>query len=157
MFDVINNDDLLSFIFISFIDPMSCFAVLLVNKRFNNLYRKRVPGSIRSSIQQHCSRVELCDWAVRSGMPQNYACSRAAMGGHLNVLQWLRSQNPPCVWDECACSGAAMGGHLGVLQWLRSQDPPCPRNRWACSRAVMGGHLDVLQWLRSQDPPCPWD
>jgi hypothetical protein len=47
MIDVINNDDLLSFMFINFIDPMSCFAVLLVNKRFNELYRRRVPGSVR--------------------------------------------------------------------------------------------------------------
>ena len=79
------------------------------------------------------------------------------MGGHLNVLQWLRSQDPPCPWDKYACSGAAERGHLNVLQWLRSQSPPCVWDEDACSGAAKGGHLNVLQWLRSQDPPCPWD
>jgi len=42
----------------------------------------------------------------------------------LDVLQWLRSQEPPCPWDKRTCYAAAMYGHLDVLQWLRTQDPP---------------------------------
>ena len=86
-----------------------------------------------------------------------YACSGAAMGGHLKALKFLRGLDPPCPWDERTCSGAARGGHLDVLKWLRDQDPPCPWNWGACSHAAQGGHLDVLKWARSQDPPCPWD
>ena len=114
-----------------------------------------------------------------------YACSGAAMGGHLKALKFLRGLDPPCPWDERTCSGAARGGHLDVLKWLRDQDPPCPWDgrlmKWAvkgghlealkflrgldppcpwaegtCAYAVQGGHLEILKWARSQDPPCPW-
>jgi hypothetical protein len=44
-----------------------------------------------------------------------------------------------------------------VLQWARSQDPPCPWESDACNNAATKGHLHVLQWLRNQNPPCPWD
>lgn len=46
-----------------------------------------------------------------------------ARGGHLEVLQWLRSEE--CPYDEGACRAAARSGHLEVLQWLRSDDE-CP-------------------------------
>ena len=36
----------------------------------------------------------------------------------------LRAQEPPCPWDEYVCSKAAMNGHLEMLQWLRAQDLP---------------------------------
>ena len=72
------------------------------------------------------------------------------------MLPWLRSQAPPCPWDERACSAAARDGQLGMLQWLRSEDPPCPWDEWACTRAADGGRLGVLPWLRSEDPPCLW-
>ncbi|KAJ1414984.1 hypothetical protein B484DRAFT_453083 [Ochromonadaceae sp. CCMP2298] len=84
-------------------------------------------------------------------------CSSAAEGGQLEVLQWLRAQNPPCPWNEGVCSKAAQNGHLHVLQWLRAQDPPCPWDELSCAFAAMGGHFEVLQWLRAQDPPCPWN
>jgi len=59
--------------------------------------------------------------------------------------------------DERTCRGAAERGHLEVLKWLRSQDPPCPWDYLTCHKAAERGHLEVLKWLRSQDPPCPWD
>ena len=85
-----------------------------------------------------------------------YACSGAAMGGHLKALKFLRGLDPPCPWDERTCSAAAGGGHLEVLKFLRAQHPPCPWVDFTCSLAAKGGHLDVLKWLRDQDPPCPW-
>ena len=53
-----------------------------------------------------------------------YGASTTVLGD-LNALQ-VRSQDPPCPWDERTCSFAAEGGHLDVLQWARSHDPPCP-------------------------------
>ncbi len=41
-----------------------------------------------------------------------------ADGGHLEVLQWARSQE--CPWNEWTCQYAARGGHLEVLQWGQS-------------------------------------
>jgi len=105
-------------------------------------------------------------------------CTLAATGGHLDVLKWLRSQDPPCPWGKGTCLEAAEGGHLDVLKWVRSQEPPCPWNEYTCCKAAYGGHLDVLKcpwigswtsraaadgghldvlkWVRSQEPPCPW-
>lgn len=111
-------------------------------------------------------------------------CNNAAEGGHINILEWAKSQFSNPRWNENTCSGAAEGGHLNVLQWLRSQEPPCPWNSDTCKNAAKRGHLDILQWAhangcdwdsdvclmaasyghcdifewaRSQNPPCPWD
>ena len=46
----------------------------------------------------------------------------AAMGGHLEVLQWARANG--CPWDEKTCMHAAEGGHLEVLQWARANGCP---------------------------------
>jgi hypothetical protein len=78
-------------------------------------------------------------------------CGRWAWG-HLGVLQW-RSQEPPCPWDEQACTNAAVGGHLGMLQWLRAQEPPCPWDAGVVARtAFCHGHADIRsgQWLRAR-------
>ncbi|KAL6054473.1 Ankyrin repeat-containing domain [Balamuthia mandrillaris] len=81
----------------------------------------------------------------------SWACSNAAKGGHLHVLQWLREQG--CSWDHTTCNQAALKGHLEVLRWAREQG--CPWGESTCCRAAMGGHLEVLQWLRAEG--CPWD
>ncbi|QDZ23928.1 hypothetical protein HOP50_11g64660 [Chloropicon primus] len=102
--------------------------------------------------------VDVLDWLRSEGCKlDESAYAGASCGGQLEVLQWLRSQNPPCPWNENACSYSAYEGHLHNLQWLRSQDPPCPWNESTCAFAATGGRLGALQWLRSQDPPCPWD
>jgi len=36
------------------------------------------------------------------------------LGGHLEVLQWLRAND--CPWDKDTCSHSAGDGHLEVLQ-----------------------------------------
>ena len=81
------------------------------------------------------------------------ACRRAAFGGHLDVLKYLRSQG--CPWDSWTCDWAAQKGHLKVLKWARHNG--CPWSKWSCTWAAEDGHLDVLKWLRSQKPPCPWN
>ncbi|KAI8471350.1 MAG: hypothetical protein J3K34DRAFT_520586 [Monoraphidium minutum] len=56
-----------------------------------------------------------------------WTCAAAAEGGHLQVLQWARQQQPPCPWGKETCAAAAAeNGHLHVLQWLREQQPPGP-------------------------------
>jgi hypothetical protein len=62
----------------------------------------------------------------------------------------------PWSWDQL-CEVAAGGGHLEVLQWGRAQEPPCPWGVGTVSAAAHGGQLDVLRWLQGQKPPCLWD
>jgi len=80
-----------------------------------------------------------------------YTCAYAARGGHLEVLKWLRGQG--CEWDSYTCAEAALGGHLEVLKWARSQG--CEWDIYTCGYAAEGGHLAVLKWARSQG--CKWD
>ena len=74
------------------------------------------------------------------------SCRAAAGGGQLEVLQRLRSQDPPCPWDEDTCSAAAKGGHLEVLRWLRSQQPPCPWDPVSC-KGLASNHIHVVAWI----------
>jgi len=39
--------------------------------------------------------------------------SRAAAGGHLEILKWLHVNK--CPWDEYVCVSAVSNGHLEVL------------------------------------------
>ena len=64
-------------------------------------------------------------------------CEAAAAGGHLHVLAWLRSsKRSPCPWDEGTFTAAVREKQLEVMQWLRSQDPPCPWSESACGEAA---------------------
>ena len=80
----------------------------------------------------------------------------AATWGSLDVLKWLRAQDPPCPWTERTCEMAAANDNLDVLQWIRAQKPPCPWDIDCTAAAARHGHMRVLEWLSAQDPPCPW-
>ena len=58
-------------------------------------------------------------WVRAQGWWDEYLCSNAAGGGHMEVLQWARTHG--CQWDEITCSEAALGGQLAVLQWARAE------------------------------------
>jgi len=47
---------------------------------------------------------------------------RAAEGGHLESLKWLREEGCHSFfseWNTTVCEGAASGGHIDVLKWGR--------------------------------------
>ena len=97
--------------------------------------------------------LEVLQWARANGCPwDRWTCTAdyAARGGSIEVLEWLRTNG--CPWDSKTCKSAAEGGHLEVLQWLRANG--CPWNE-GTEKAAEGGHLEVLQWLRANG--CPWD
>ena len=93
-----------------------------------------------------------CGRARANGCPWNeWTCTNAANGGHLEVLQWARANG--CLWSEETCWEAASHGHLEVLQWAREHG--CKWDAYTCVMAARGGHLEVLQWARANE--CPWD
>ena len=74
------------------------------------------------------------------------ACANAADGGHLEVLQYLRSGETPCKWDNRTCLQAAKRGHLRVLHWALANGCPC--DRWFTWWAAAGkGQVLVLRYL----------
>jgi len=99
-----------------------------------------------------------CSWTAET-------CWAAALGGHLEALQWLRLPEKlegQCDWDSRACVAAAEGGNLEMLQWLRLPDKlegQCRRHDEICTAAAGRGDLEMLQWLRFPDKPegqCDW-
>ncbi|KAK3278740.1 hypothetical protein CYMTET_13335 [Cymbomonas tetramitiformis] len=76
-------------------------------------------------------------------MGRAWACSDAASGGHLEVLQWAREHGYP--WDAWTCCNVARGGQpsaaAGVQEWL-------PMDTRTCSAAAGTRSSGVLQWAR---------
>ena len=72
-------------------------------------------------------------------------CMRtASQSGQLEILQWLRSQDPPCPLGDDICWEAARCGRLRILQWLTLQDPYVSWVERTCAAAAKGGRLEVL-------------
>ena len=114
---------------------------------------------------RHASSTPICtttSTATVCDLCDHRTLNAAAKGGHLAVLQWIKSCNPSLPWDpldqfvdDGLCAVAALNGHLHVIQWARAQDPPAPWNESTCFCAASHNHIHVLQWARAQG--CPWD
>jgi hypothetical protein len=66
-------------------------------------------------------------------------CEAAALGGRLNVLQWLRAEG--CPWDERTHTASALGVDLKLRKWV--EDNGCPRGLTESVVAV-GAPLNLL-------------
>ena len=76
-------------------------------------------------------------WRKIFGYPHRAAdtCRAAALGGHLDVLIWLRDEG--CPWDIGTTDGAVEGGHVRVLKW--AIDNGCPWDNGGCCTAAHEG------------------
>ena len=135
-----------------------------VNRRTRALVVREGDSGLQPSTSDFVNSVARIRWARENGCIWDERSSTFAVweGGPLEVLQWMRRQDPPCDWDECTCSNAAAKGNLEALRWMREQDPPCPfafhedAHDSLCAMAADGGHLEVLRWARGLTPPRPW-
>jgi hypothetical protein len=117
---------------------------------------------------------ELLRWAVEQGCPwQNFDCDRdgnfvlaadpnmsltdilgdAAYGGNIELLEWVKQQQPQLHYDDSVMCGAARGGHVVMCEHLRSNG--CEWSSGACETAASCDHVDALHWLRESG--CPFD
>ena len=76
------------------------------------------------------------------------ACCEAALGGHLETLQWLKSLQYPWKETEAIAALAIKGGHLDIVKWLYKNECQFPED--CCDYAAMGGSLETLKWLREK-------
>jgi hypothetical protein len=76
----------------------------------------------------------------------------AAMGGSIEVVEWLR-QEQGIEFNSTSIMWAADGGQIAMCQHLRSIG--CEWTEDACAQAVMRGYFDTLCWLRENG--CPWN
>jgi hypothetical protein len=86
-------------------------------------------------------------------IPHDNLCEIAAKYGKIETLEWLRSQDPPCPWDENTCVAAAKYGHLETLKWLISQG--CIWDYLTYSSAAENGHIEILEWLMDYEKANP--
>ena len=75
------------------------------------------------------------------------ACSAAA-GGHLEVLQWLKSIEGVTISGDVAVR-ASKGGHLHILEWLKIGGHPI--DLYYCGEASKIGHRGILEWASRMD------
>jgi hypothetical protein len=85
------------------------------------------------------------------------ACLEAVRTGSLHALVTARGSG--YAWDEAVSTLAARLGRIELLGWMRAQDPPCPVDAGACVAAVLSNRLETLQWLRdpANGLVAPWD
>ena len=67
------------------------------------------------------------------------------------MLAWARGQG--CEWDARTTASAAAHDHVECLQWLRAQEPPCPWDERLCDWAIHNGSWAAVRWARSQGCP----
>lgn len=79
-----------------------------------------------SKIQPHHMAAEVSKQDGKDAPADTAFYERAALNGHLEVLQWARDNQ--CLWTEWPCAIAAQNGHLEVLQWAR--DNQCLWTEW---------------------------
>ena len=61
-------------------------------------------------------------WRCCAGPARTAPCDSAAIGGRLDVLQWLRAEG--CPWSYSTCENAVGWGHVKVLRWARENGAP---------------------------------
>ena len=80
-----------------------------------------------------------------------HTCAYAALGGQVEVLEYLREKR--CPWGKDTTYWAALGGHLEVLKYAHKYQ--CPWSVRTCEAAAKGGHLEVLKYLYRNG--CRWN
>ena len=55
-------------------------------------------------------------------MDKTKVCSRAAKGGHFDVLKWARENG--CPWDSNTCIMAIAARRTDILTWARANGCP---------------------------------
>mmetsp|Transcript_14380 Transcript_14380/g.32256 ORF Transcript_14380/g.32256 Transcript_14380/m.32256 type:complete len:141 (-) Transcript_14380:441-863(-) len=81
-------------------------------------------------------------------------CTYAAENVHMEVLRWLLFETD-CYYGEKLITALAERGELELIVWLRAEDPPRDWDASASKVAATQSDLETLQFLRGLHPPCP--
>jgi hypothetical protein len=95
----------------------SCLEAAIISHRHFQL----------SSLSYYSRRVQMANFVLDiNPQTFSKLINLAAYNGELDVIIYLRGREPNISWSINLCCSASLNGHLNVLQWLRSLDPPCP-------------------------------
>ena len=124
------------------------FFSLNVNRRITYAIFDKTYQTLTDAAAS-CGRIDILQWAVDNGVTiLKTACFKAALGGHLDTLQWLKTLKYPWKETEAISAHAIRGGHLNIVQWLYNNECDFADN--CCDYAEMGGSLETLQWLHKK-------
>ena len=101
-------------------------------------------------MQCLCARNPPCPGTEPNG---GLAALEAAENGNLQVLYWLRGQDPPHHLPPACSLHAAWGGDLEMLGWLNKEG--CLVGPELYYAAASNGHVHILRWLHGQKIPGP--
>ncbi len=142
----------IDFFILSQLDDNSLFNACLINKyvsslcRDDELWRLKVilqhPGAKKYKSKEKKWRKYYEELKFSGGNAND-----AAVGGQLDVLQWLEQRN--ILPDVTGANYTAGRGHLAILIWL-AQRKIFPDVTGA-NNAVLSGHLEVLKWLEQHN------
>jgi len=110
-------------------------------------------------------RLHMLQWLYSHGLCGLYdrIVDDAAEKGHLNIVQWLRSEdaNPdcldhsyclnhdesktPCFWNATTFANAVRSGNFELVQWM--DEHGCPRARDVIGHAARAGNIKLMDWL----------
>mmetsp|Transcript_19579 Transcript_19579/g.42486 ORF Transcript_19579/g.42486 Transcript_19579/m.42486 type:complete len:153 (-) Transcript_19579:61-519(-) len=114
--------------------------------------------------------MEMLLWLQAHQYPLHFwdegTCSEAAGEGQLEVLKWLRAQDPPCPWSpdyyesdseyESEYESVSSSGFVSEIDWEHDHESIYLREQeeGPCCAAAENGQLEALQWLLAEG--CPW-
>ena len=98
-------------------------------------------------------------WDVTQG--EQNVMEMAAIKGDLDLIKWLRSQDPPCELNKKACTAAAWANNFDLLRLLVSMGCPmekegmfgvvaCDPDQNCLPKRDSKEKLEILKWLQSE-------
>jgi hypothetical protein len=102
--------------------------------------------------------LEVCQYLRAEDCPWDKdACDLAARNDKVGVLRWLRECGCPCAVPD-VCIEAALGGAINVLEYLFEQLPAPTLLAYSSAMlnaAGAIGELDTAKWLRQRGADWP--
>ena len=87
-----------------------------------------------AKVAARYGQAELVKWLCGEGgfAMDEMVMWRAAQGGNLELVQWLRAEG--CPWNYDTCTWAVEEGHVEVLRWVRENG--CPWHAYVRDQAA---------------------
>jgi hypothetical protein len=113
----------------------------------------KLPANVSWHVA-YSGNIDALEFIADAGYELNERTAFAAATQSLTMLQWLRNRN--CPWDQDVYYNAALGGHLDILNWaLDHRCPIANKPKWLFGAAISSKRLDIVQW--AFDRNSRWD
>jgi len=110
------------------------------------------PGCPAIHVAARNGCIGALNWLDSKNIMHQRSCMEgAAMGGHIESLEWMRAKwfaehGVPKTQEHDCVALAASGGHQEAIEWLHRQG--FESNSRAIAQAARGGHIGLIHWLR---------